>query len=229
MKNPIEKALKYKRDLNQALSRTKVQRGVKTLIAKHNKISPDILKKHLRLLELEEEIQDYVSLGRISFGVACIIMQAPKSKQLYVSQRYIYDSLSRSKLQELVRDINEGKESANQSIPVDSDIAKHLEKLVEELGVAIVEDRSDSSKIVIKSWDEEFPKRLLLARRGSDAFDYSTSITMPASVSFMSEGIEVTLGFVSGDKVGNAFALAALLLSRVSKINKALTDKKNGA
>lgn len=228
MENPIQKALKYKRDLNQALGRSKVQRGVKSLIAKHNKISPDTLKKHLRLLDLDDEIQDLISVGRISFGVACIIMQAPKSKQLFVAQRYIYDSLSRSQLQELVRDINDGKEHVSHSIPVDSDVAKHLEKLIEELGISIIEDRSDNSKIVIKSWDEEFAKRLLLIRREKDDFDYATSISIPSSVTFMSEGIEISLEFISGDKIGNSFELAAVLLTRIFNLNKRITDKKNG-
>lgn len=155
--NPIEEAISYRR-LMEEFGLTQEE------VAKRLGRSRSLIANTIRLLQLPEEIQDYVSRGTLSMGHAKALLALPTSDlQCEAANRVIEDDLN-------VRDIEELVRKATMSKPKGEKKAKQRElSLVDAeerfklfFGTQVkIKPGKIKSKIEIEYYSEEDLERIL--------------------------------------------------------------------
>jgi flagellar biosynthesis component FlhA len=222
----IATANRYKSKVDFAIAALNMKRGALKQVAKSENISPDLLKKYLRLLNLPSEVQANVSAGRIKLVEAILIERLPADRQIEISEYYLNRKISRKRLTEIVNGILQGSPEQTSLTNIDVNIRKELERLIESLGFIVDDKLTDDSIAVIKSWDEDLVKHLFLVKNSVDIKDYNLDISIPTPSRLNSQGIKITLTLSGVPQKDQIATLICQLFRRVETLRTKLSNSK---
>jgi len=223
----ITKALDLKQKYRTLIDNTGKAHGAISKVAKVSRMSPDTVKKYLRLLDLPSEIQLNIQAGKIKLAEALIISRLPADRQVEIAEYYLNRKLNRKRLTEIVNAILDGRPEQTKLTKIDINIRKELERLIESLGFYIDENLTDESTAVIKTWDEDLVKHLFLVRSSTDSIDHSLDISIPSNGRINRDGIKLTINLIGLPKQDDLAVLICHLFRRIEVLrNKLLMSKK---
>ncbi len=154
--NPIEEAWAY-RTLLEEFSLTQEQ------LAQRIGKSRSAIANTLRLLNLECDAQDYLTMGVISMGHARALLSiADSDLQIQLAKKIAQDGISVRETEKMVKNLLEQKQHKREKKEVPPEIALISEKLEEKFGTRVfIKHGEDRGKIVIEYYDNEDLNRVL--------------------------------------------------------------------
>ncbi|WP_110928047.1 ParB/RepB/Spo0J family partition protein [Bacillus massiliglaciei] len=156
--NPIEEGLAYQ-TLLEKLNLTQEE------LAKRLGKSRPHIANHIRLLSLPDEIQEYISAGKISMGHGRTLLGLKKKNQLSaVAEKMIKEGMNVRQLEQYIQKLNEGvpRETKPSAGKKDVFIRQRETSLRERLGTTVtIKQTKKKGKIEIEFFSNEDLERIL--------------------------------------------------------------------
>lgn len=156
--NPIEEAIAYEKLMNHTKS-TQEQ------LAKRLGKSRPHITNHMRLLQLPQVVQEFISVGKLSMGHGrALLGLQDKQKLSNVLEKVLQDKLSVREVEQLVQQINEHvpRETKSVKVKLPPIIKERQELLRDSLGTSVlIKPGKKKGKIEIDYFSDDDLERIL--------------------------------------------------------------------
>jgi len=165
--NPIEEAMAYKQLIDEYDLR---QEEVAERVSKNR----TTITNSIRLLNLDERVQDMLIVGSLTSGHARALLGVKEGeRQFEIAQKIAADGLTVREVEKLIRDLeNEGKKTASRKkeIKTQADYKEYEKKLVSLTGLKVEIKQKDDNKgkiVIPYNTLEEFEKLYAIVAKGA--------------------------------------------------------------
>lgn len=154
--NPIEEAMAF-RGLMESLDLTQEE------VAQKVGRSRSAVANVLRMLNLPQQIQDFVSRGTLNMGQARPLLSLPgESQQLAVAKRIITNEMSAREVESYIKKLGKTKEKNSKSQAKDIYLEEMQDKLALSLGTQVqIKKTGKRGKIIVDFYSDTDLDRLL--------------------------------------------------------------------
>ncbi len=174
--NPIEEALAF-RGLMEALDLTQEE------VAQKIGRSRSAVANVLRLLNLPDALQDFVSRGTMTMGqVRPLLALASADQQLAVAQKIMANEMSAREVEAYIRNLGKKKNKPTKEADKDIHLDDIQDRLALSLGTAVkIKKTGHKGKIVIDYYSQDDLERLLdfMLRERPEEKAQNTTTTLP--------------------------------------------------